>query len=293
MRIGFIGAGKVGRALGLYFKSHELDISGYYSRTLESSKEAAILTGSREHMTLKALAESSDVIFIAVPDQAIKEIDCEAAAMIHEYFIDCKITWIHVSGAHSSDCLAEIKTACCAVGSMHPLQSFGEPVSSAARLSRTWFTLEGTERAVQTVKTLLNKADGNYSLIKAENKPLYHAGACVVSNFLVTLLESGIQYFEAVGMEREHIFKAIEPLIEATLYNISKKGTIDALTGPIVRGDINTIGIHLQALGERLPSELDFYKTMALKTVLILEDKRLTQEQVKKILRILEEKNHV
>lgn len=293
MKIGFIGAGKVGRALGLYFKSHALDISGYYSRTPESSKEAALLTGSHEHMTFKALAESSDVIFITVPDQALKDIDREAAAMIHEYSIKHEITWIHVSGAHPSDCLAEIKTAGCAVGSMHPLQSFGEPVSSAECLSRAWFTLEGTAKAVQTVKTLLDKAGGNYSLIKAENKPLYHAGACVVSNFLVTLLESGIQYFEAVGMERKHIFQAIEPLIEATLYNIRNKGTIDALTGPIVRGDVNTIGVHLQALGEQLPSELDFYKTMALKTAQMLEDKRLTHEQVKEFQRMLEGKNHV
>ncbi|KPU45232.1 arogenate dehydrogenase [Oxobacter pfennigii] len=293
MKIGFIGAGRVGKSLGLYFKSHDLNVLGYYSRTAKSAQDAAILTASREFTTLKALADSSDIIFITVPDQALAEIDRKAAAIIQEYAIKPAITWIHVSGAHPSFCLDSIKKAGCAVGSMHPLQSFSEPVPSAARLSQAWFTIEGTEKAVQAVKTILAKTGGNYSLIEAENKPLYHAGACVISNFLVTLVESGIQCFEASGMGREDVFRAIEPLIDATLSNIREKGTIDALTGPIVRGDFNTVGAHLQALEARLPLELDFYKSLALKTALMLDGKRLTPEQTKKFQRILEEKTHV
>ena len=195
MKIGFIGAGKVGKALGLYFKSHGLAISGYYSRTAASAQEAAALTDSRPFATLKALADASDVVFITVPDQAIEEIDRQAAAIIRAYPVKPEITWVHVSGAHPSDCLAELKRESCAVGSMHPLQSFGEPVSSAARLSQVWFTVEGTEKAVRTAQDILTQTGGHYSLIRAEHKALYHAGACVVSNFLVTLLESGMPVF--------------------------------------------------------------------------------------------------
>jgi predicted short-subunit dehydrogenase-like oxidoreductase (DUF2520 family) len=293
LNIGFIGAGKVGKALGLYFKSHGLDISGYYSRTAESAREAALLTASQQYATLKALTDSSDIMYITVPDHALSEVDREAAAVICEYPVKPELTWIHVSGAHPSGCLAEIKKAGCTVGSMHPLCSFGEPVSSAARLRDAWFTLEGTEKAVREVKTILGITGGKYNLITAENKPLYHAGACVVSNFLVTLLESGIQYFEAAGMKREDIFQSIEPLIGATLSNIREKDTIDALTGPIVRGDYNTVSVHLQAIGARLPSELDIYKALALKTALMLDDRRLTHEQIERFQRILEEKTHV
>lgn len=293
MKIGFIGAGKVGKALGFYFKSHGLDISGYYSRTAKSAREAALLTVSHEFATFKALADSSDIVFITVPDQALSEIDGEISALLRERCIKPEITWLHVSGAHASDCLAGIKKAGCAVGSMHPLCSFGEPVSSAAQLSQAWFTIEGTDRAVEAAKTLLDTTGGRYSLIEAENKPLYHAGACVVSNFLVTLLESGIRLFEAAGIERDNIIQAIEPLIDATLANVREKGTIDALTGPIVRGDYNTVSVHLQALGARLPSELGFYKAMAIKTAMMLEDRRLTCEQTEKFQRILEEEIHV
>ncbi len=292
MGIGFIGAGKVGKALGIYFKNHGLNISGYYSRSIDSATESANLTGSKTFTTLKDLVGSSRIVFITVPDQTIESIDREISALINNSSADPEIVCIHVSGAHPSDHLAGIKSAGREVGSMHPLQSFGDPAASAVRLEKAWFTIEGTEKAVATAKEILEKTGGKYSLINAENKPLYHAGACVISNFLVTLMESGIHFFEAAGMERKDIFPAITPLIDATLSNIHEKGTIDALTGPIVRGDFNTVNVHLQALEAQLPAESDFYKSMALKTLSMLDGNRLTHEQVKEFERILEEANH-
>lgn len=292
MRIGFIGAGKVGKALGLYFMDHGLPISGYCSRTLKSAREAAALTASRAFRTLETLAEQSDIVFITAPDQTLAAIDEEAAAMIRKDSGKTTIPWIHVSGAHPSDCLAALKKAGCPVGSMHPLQSFGEPVSSAARLPHTWVTIEGTEQAIGALKTILDQTGGNYSRIEAEQKPLYHAGACVVSNYLVTLLESGIRYFEAAAMDRDTIIKAIAPLIDATLSNIREKGTLEALTGPIVRGDLNTVRVHLQTLETRLPSELGLYKTLALKTAAMLEAGKLAPGQLEACKRMLEEETH-
>ena len=292
LEIGFIGAGKVGKALGLYFNSHGLKISGYYSKTAKSAQEAAMLTASAKFSSIRDLANSSIIIFIAVPDQVLEKLDYEASVLINDHCISNEKTWIHVSGAHPSDILAGLKSAGCAVGSLHPLQSFGDPFDSADRLEKAWFTIEGTEKAIQVSKTILDQTGGKYSLIEAENKPLYHAGACAISNFLVTLLESGIRLFEAAGMKREDIIQAIEPLIDATLSNVREKGPIEALTGPIVRGDFNTINAHMQTLEAKLPCELDFYKSMALKTVQMLENKRLTHEQAAKIVQILEEASH-
>lgn len=289
MEIGFIGAGKVGRALGLYFKNHGLTVSGYYSRTIKSAQEAATLTGTREFPTIKDLAESSNIIFLSVPDDVLVEMDGQISALINNHHVSTEKIWLHVSGAHPSDCLGKIKAVGCAVGSMHPLQSFGDTDLSALRLDRTWFTVEGMEKAVSVIKEILGQTEARYTLIEAEKKPLYHAGACVVSNFLVTLLESGIQLFEASGMEREDILHAIWPLIDATQSNIRENGTTQALTGPIVRSDFGTVSVHLQALKSFMPEELEFYKAMARKTTQMLEEKRLTKEQANKFQIILEE----
>lgn len=292
MKIGFIGAGKAGKALGRYFRNHGLSVSGFCSRSNKSAREAAALTGSNEFASIKDLAEASGIIFITVPDHALEEIDSKSAALIKAYSIGPEKIWLHVSGAHPSGCLTGIKAAGCATGSMHPLLSFGAPVSSAIGLEKAWFTVEGTERAVSAAAAILEKTGGKYSLIEAENKPLYHAGACMISNYLVTLLESGIKYFEAAGMNRENVLEAIEPLMDATLSNIREKETIKALTGPIVRADFNTVRAHIRAIKTALPPELDLYKAMALKTAQMLEDKRLTREQTGRFRLILEETDY-
>lgn len=291
MTIGFIGAGKVGRALGIYFLKYGLSVSGYYSRTRSSAQEAAWLTGTRDFDAIESLADTCDIVFLTVSDHALEEIDSAISQKIRRHEITAKKIWVHVSGAYPSDCLCRIKMTGCAVGSMHPLQSFGDPVASAQRLNSAWFTLEGTDKAVLSIQKILKKTGGKYSRIQAENKPLYHSGACVVSNYLVTLLENGIALFEAAGMNRETIFQAIEPLIDATLSNIREQGTINALTGPIVRADFNTVQVHMQAIEKRLPMVLDFYSSMALKTAQMIEDTRLSKEQVKQFQRMLEETN--
>lgn len=289
LEIGFIGAGKAGKALGLYFKSHGLSISGYYSKTLQSAQEAAGLTQSKAFTSVSELTHSSSLIFITVPDHAFGAIDRQISALIAAQNCDMNKIWIHLSGAHPSDYLAGIKAAGGEVASMHPLLSFGEATVSAGHLERAWFTLEGSERAVSTAMELLSKTGGKYSQIKAADKPLYHAGACVVSNFLVTLLDSGLSLFEASGMERGNIFSAIEPLIDSTLSNIREKGTLDALTGPIVRGDFNTVDIHLKSIEAQLPTQLEFYRAMALKTVEIIDNIKLTNEQTKIFQKMLKE----
>ncbi|SHI02732.1 Predicted oxidoreductase, contains short-chain dehydrogenase (SDR) and DUF2520 domains [Sporobacter termitidis DSM 10068] len=293
MEIGFIGAGKAGKALGLYFKSHGLTVSGYYSKTAQSAREAAALTASAAFGTVEEAAGPAGVVFIAVPDHALEELDAEAAALLRAGRIGGGKVWLHLSGAHPSDCLAGIKAAGGAVGSMHPLLSFGTPEDSAGRLNGAWFTLEGTDEAVRAARAILDETGGRYSLMEAGGKAVYHAGACVVSNFLVTLLESGARFFEAAGMDRQDVFRAIGPLVDATLANIREKGPVEALTGPIVRGDYNTVGVHLKAIEARLPSELDFYKALALKTAEILEGSRLTGAQTEKFRQILEETAHV
>lgn len=287
LKIGFIGAGKVGKALGLYFATNGLVLAGYYSKTIQSAQNAAELTKTQAFKDIESLANACDIVFITTPDQALEEIDREVLTRYSEPGLAEQKTWIHVSGAHSSECLKNMKRAGCPVGSMHPLLSFGDPVESARQLANAVFSVEGTKAAVETIRCILEKTGGRFTQISAENKPLYHAGACVISNYMVALLDSGIRYFEAAGMERSDIFEAVEPLITATLKNIREKDTVDALTGPIVRGDFNTIKTHLVAIEKHLPSECELYKTMASKTVDMISGKRIDQQQAEAIRELL------
>lgn len=288
MKVGFVGAGKVGRALGLYFGRYGVGLSGYCSRTYRSAADAAGLTRSRAFDGMEDLIDASGMIFLTVPDGALAEVDAQAAALMREKENPADRCWIHTSGALSSDCLEKLKASGCPVGSMHPLQSFGTPEKSAQSLDRALFSVEGTNEAVEALRLLLGKTNGQFSLISAARKPLYHAGACIVSNYLVTLLESGIRCFEAAGIGRKDVFRAIGPLIDSTLCNVQEKGAVEALTGPIVRGDSNTLNVHLRSIGESLPSELGFYREMAAKTIEMIAGKRITKEQEDQLRKLLE-----
>ncbi len=281
LKIGFAGAGKVGRALGLYFRRYGLELSGYCSRTFASARSAAELTGSRAYPTLRELIEDSGVVFLTVPDDVLGRVDAQAAEAVAG--MSGGPVFVHVSGALSALCLERLAAAGRPVGSMHPLQSFGEAAGSAERLDKALFTLEGDEKAVRTVREILERTGGRMSSITAEQKPLYHAGACVVSNYLVTLVDGGLRCFEAAGVSREYAMDAVIPLVEATLANIRAVGTVNALTGPIVRGDCNTVSVHLRALREGLPAQLELYRAMAEQTIKMIAGKRLTAQQEEKL----------
>jgi predicted short-subunit dehydrogenase-like oxidoreductase (DUF2520 family) len=288
LKIGFIGAGKVGKALGLYWKAYDVQISGYFNKSEVSAQNAAELTKTNFFSSITELVQCSQIIFLTTPDLALEALDEEIAELIQNKLIPDNITWIHVSGALSSDCLKNIKASGSPVGSMHPLQSFGAPEKSAERLENTFFNIEGTDEALTQMRSLLEQAKAAYSILTPQQKPLYHAGACVFSNYLVTLLESGIQFFEAAGIPRDDALRAVRPLIEATLNNVTDNGTVAGLTGPIVRGDYNTISIHIQAIKEQLPSELHFYQMMAGKTMELIAGKRITAEQQNHLIQSLE-----
>ena len=285
VKIGFIGAGKVGKALGLYFQNHQIPVAGYCSRTHRSAKAAAELTGTECFASIQELADVCSILFLTTSDQALADVDHQVSNLLRCHEIASGKVWLHVSGAHPSACLSGIQAAGCAVGSMHPLQSFGDPQESAKMLEKTHFSIEGMPQALQKMTVILTKTGGKYNKISTEQKALYHAGACILSNYLVTLLDSGMHFMEAAGMNRDTLFRAVFPLIEGTLKNVRQKGTVEALTGPIVRGDFNTVAVHWKAIREKLPGEAEFYREMALKTVAMVEGQKLTHKQAEQFRR--------
>lgn len=279
MQIGFIGAGKVGMALGLYFQAHGFPVAGYCSRTEASARKASELTGTVCYDSMGLLCAVCDVLFVTTPDGAISEIDAEAAGLLRAGKPAGDKVWLHVSGALPSSAFAQLSAAGCAVGSLHPLQSFGNPSVSADALEHTYFTVEGTSKAKETMCALLNACGARYSELETSQKPLYHAGACVLSNYLVTLLDTGFYFLHAAGMPEDEIFDAVSPLILGTLENVREKGTVDALTGPIARGDTGTVAVHMSAIESALPQYAPLYRSLGEATLDMIEGKKLGREK--------------
>lgn len=289
MNISFIGAGKVGTSLGIYLKKNNFNVLGYYSRSFSSSEKASNLTNSIAFKTLKATLKA-DIIFITVNDDSIKEVAMNISRL--NINLENKI-FVHMSGALSSCEIGVLKRETTDVVSLHPIQAFADVSNSVEQLQNTTFSIEGGDKAIQKIKNILDKCSNPYFILEENQKSLYHASACVVSNYLVTLLDYGFSILKHIGIPEELAINSFFPLIEANINNIKKSGTEKSLTGPIARGDLDTIKKHLEAFKENDFNNTHLYKVMGDYTIsLAQKDKLKNNKKALQISKLLEENEY-
>lgn len=277
MKIGFIGAGKVGTAFGRYLKNHGFLLAGYYSKRSASAKKATTITGSKCHQSLASLSDTSDILFITTPDNVIGEI---CTVLQHEKLIQKGQVIGHMSGSFSSEILDNIKTAGAFVFSLHPMLSFADVENAVLELEHAVFSIEGDRPALLKIEKIIKKIGNPLIKLKPDQKAIYHASACIISNYLTTLINEGLSLLEKIGINKQDGIITISPLIQSTIKNIQKLGTAEALTGPIARGDDMTIKKHLDALNTTLYEEhLDFYTYMGKKTLDLAIERALTDKK--------------
>ena len=266
IKFGFIGAGKVGFSLGKYLKENNIDISGYYSKSQHSSKEAAIFTNTRQYNNLEDLIKNSDAIFITTPDNQIADVWNEIKKLPIKEKLIC-----HCSGSISSEVFSNINNHGAYGYSIHPMFAISDKYNSYKDLSQAFITIEGHEKHLENLKRLFLHLGNDVAIISKENKILYHAASVTVSNLVLGLINNGVNYLEECGFTKEMAIKALYPLIENNLRNIKERGAVNSLTGPIERGDLSTVINHLNVIRE--------------------EDKELYRLLSKNILKIAKVKN--
>jgi predicted short-subunit dehydrogenase-like oxidoreductase (DUF2520 family) len=286
--VGFIGAGKVATAFGRYLHRRKVRVGGYLDHNLEKARAAAQGAGTTACIDLSQVAARCDVILITTQDDRIAPAcgDLCRQAHIHSHH---RVG--HMSGAHPAALLAPARAQGATIFSLHPLQAFADPQKSFEALPDTFFALEGQGEGLPLVAEMVATLGNPYFNITSENKRLYHLGACVISNFLVTLMDTGLTALERSGIDPGRGFEAMRPLIEGTLSNIATLGTARALTGPIARGDSGTIAGHLKALDAASLVDLKaFYAFMGGRTLeLAAGNDLLSDEKVAAIRRLLAE----
>lgn len=243
MDIGFIGAGKVGFSLGKYLTERGVRVTGYYSRTPQSSQKAADFTNTRQYLNVRHLVEDSDVIFLAVPDGAISAI-WEQLKMLP---IQNKII-SHFSGSLSSAVFSDIERYHAYGYSIHPLFAINDKYNSYRELSHAFFTIEGHPRYLSQFLRLFESFGNTVEVIEAKDKVRYHASAAMISNLYVGLANLCEQMLRSCGFSSVNAHKALAPLLLGNAENIVKYGVEGALTGPIERNDLSTVSDHLENL---------------------------------------------
>lgn len=244
MRIGIIGAGKVGVTLGKYLADAGETVLGFYSRTRESAAAAADFTQTTVYQNLEDLVRASDTLFLTTPDGEISKVwDC-----IAEYDLTDKLI-CHFSGSLSSNVFSGIEGTKAHGVSIHPMYAFSGKFTSYQQFHTAMLVMEGQETALQSMKTLFgDKLRHQVLTIQAADKVKYHAAATLASNYMIALYETALTLLNDCGFSRENSMSLLQPLVQNNVTAMLEKGPVEALTGPIERGDTETVRKHLESL---------------------------------------------
>jgi predicted short-subunit dehydrogenase-like oxidoreductase (DUF2520 family) len=258
VRVGIVGAGKVGISLAFTLKQKGFSVTCISSRSADSLERAKAYLGQDVSLTERneETVERADVIGITTQDTYIRDV---AEGLAQRFQSLSGKIFFHTSGAHSSSLLAPLKERGASVGSLHPLQTFPDVDAAIRGMRKAYVFVEGDEEARGVLLKLGKNLGKRVYEIEGEKKILYHLSAVLVCNLLCAILYSAERILEEIDLPLEPFF----PLIETTLSNVKRKGALPSLTGPIVRGDTKTVELHIEALkGKALEREV--YRTLSL-----------------------------
>lgn len=243
IKIGFIGAGKVGFSLGKYFVQNNIEVTGYFSKTLTSSKEAAIFTETRFYSNLEDLVSESDIIFITTPDDEISNTWTRIKILNIRDKIIC-----HASGSLSSNIFSDIQKSDAYAFSIHPLFPISSKYESYKNLKDAFFTIEGDKKYLECFVSMFKELKNPIIILNKEDKTLYHLAAVTSSNLVNALISFSCSYLKEYGFSEKEAINALYPLILSNIENVKKNGLLNSLTGPVERCDLNTIKKHLDVI---------------------------------------------
>ena len=281
-KIGFLGAGRTATALALGLSNAGYVVTATASRSLASAQAlAARLPGCQAMADQAELLHRCDVVFLTVPDDAIATV---AAALPWRKGQSA----VHCSGALSLDVLTPAQERGVQVGGLHPLQTFATLEGGDQSLAGSTFAIEGEGALHHWLEEAVQKLGGRAIHLPSQDRPLYHAAAVISCGYVATLLDAASALWEAMGFPREEVLPALLPLTRGTLRNVEAQGPRDGATGPILRGDTDTVRQHLVALAERAPEVLSLYCQAGLATIAMAQERdSIGPEQARDLRRLL------
>ena len=255
--IGIIGAGRLGASLALSLAAAGYPVRAVASRTPGSAAAlVAQVGGGTRARAPDELAASCELVFLTVPDD---EIAAVAGAL----------TWhagqavVHTSGALGLEVLAPAVDAGALAGCLHPLQSFPSRTGEAGRFRGVVCGVEGAPPLGSLLERIASALGAGVVRLEGVDRARYHAAAVFASNYAVALAAAAQRAWVGAGLPAEQARPALAPLLAGAARNVLEHDDlIDALTGPVARGDAETVRRHLEALDDD-PALRELYRLLA------------------------------
>ena len=280
LRIGLIGAGRVGIALARALQNHGHAIVAAHAVSENSRNRLAEFLPATDVVSIEKLIEVSQTILLTVPDDVLPDLVRGIAKTIgfkkHQFVI-------HTSGRFGTEVLAPAQIQGALTMAIHPAMTFtGEP-ADVDRLNGCPFAITSTEELIPIAAALVLNMGGREYFVAEENRALYHAALSHAANHVNTIINQSKSALSNIGISDPGLF--LTPLVQTAVENSLTKG-IEALTGPISRGDVETVRAHLIAI-ENTEIEQS-YKALAKATVeRLIATNRISNSAALEMLEIL------
>ncbi|HPX56627.1 MAG TPA: DUF2520 domain-containing protein [Syntrophales bacterium] len=278
-----IGLGKVGSSIGCLLKQAGYNIVAVVDQSEETLRKNIVYTGGKPFSNPSEIDVDAACFIITTGDDQIQKA-CEELSP----HLKADSVVIHMSGAGGLDLLQPARRAGAKTGSIHPLQTFSDIETAIGSLAGTVYGITVDPDLENWANRLVRAIGGVPFFVDNRDRALYHAAACIVSNYFVSLMYMAEEIYRILGLDAKEARRAFWPLLMGTLHNIEQKGSVPSLTGPIARGDLGTLEKHLEAIRAQMPSLLSVYGELGKITAdVALKKNSLSAEQVAAIKSLL------
>ncbi|MEO5904239.1 MAG: DUF2520 domain-containing protein [Gemmatimonadaceae bacterium] len=242
-RVFIIGAGQVGRGLYRAFKASRIDVLGLHGHRPSPWSTS---TGP-----LPVSVSNANALIVAVRDDQIDEV---LSNLISERGSGARgriasgTVVVHTSGGAEPELIPRLSEVGLSGGTFHPLIPFANPDRASELLKRAWIGIDGDDQARATSRRLAGHVGARTLDIPAGAKSVYHAAAVMSSNFPIVLAAVAGEMLASLGIPERSAQQAVQSLMEGAISNLSDTAPEQALTGPVMRGESETIVRHLNAI---------------------------------------------
>lgn len=241
LRIGFIGAGRLGKALAWSLAGHGLNVVAAASQSDASAQTLAEPIGGCRVLPPQEVVDTSDLVFVTTPDAAI-------GSTVQACRWRDGVAVVHCSGVTEVAALAAATSQGALTGGFHPMQTFGDPATAARSLPGCTITIEAGEPLDALLVALAERLQCRVNRLPPGMRARYHAAAGYTSQFINVLFSQAAQIWRSWGASEDQAVSALLPLARGTLAAIESAGIARAMPGPVSRGDIGSIAKHVEAL---------------------------------------------
>jgi predicted short-subunit dehydrogenase-like oxidoreductase (DUF2520 family) len=261
-RVLIIGPGHVGRGLFRAFRASEVKVVG-----LHGKRPSGVASSSG---ALPEEMSGANVVMVCVRDPQLDEALEEIMAATKSGLVERGTVILHTSAIAEPEGLRALSDAGFPGGTFHPLVPFSDPEVAAELLRKGWIGIDGENGARSASRRLAGHLGARTLDIPQGKKAAYHAAAVISSNFPVVLASIAGRLLHDAGVPDSSAYQAVESLMSGALTNMKQTLPDDALTGPVMRGDAETVARHLRAMQGR-GAAYEAYRALSAAAVEIAE----------------------